>query len=138
VPDPGCSAGEGPDSAVIRPADRDPAVLAEERTAGSPNPEMQLPAIFGVWISSSRLRRHRSGCIYLGEALRRWVCFRIFVGGCVFDPGVLSFPMTLVMRSAGSRGADGPRGTTVGFRRRGGSGAGFFSTHGSDPELGCA
>jgi hypothetical protein len=58
-------------------------------------------------VSVSRLRRRRSGCIYLGEAVRRWVCFRIFVGGCVFDPGVLSFPMTPVMRSAGSTGNDG-------------------------------
>jgi hypothetical protein len=43
--DPTVLAGEGLDSAFLRPADRDPAVLAEERTAGSPNPEMQSPAV---------------------------------------------------------------------------------------------
>jgi hypothetical protein len=49
VPDPGQDpavlAGEGPDSAVLRAAKRDPTVLAEERIAGSPNPEMQSLAV---------------------------------------------------------------------------------------------
>jgi hypothetical protein len=80
VPDPGkpaVLAGEGPDSAVLRPAERDPTVLAEERTAGSPNPEMQSPAIFGVWISSSR----SLGCAGVVPVVSTSV--RPFVGGCV-------------------------------------------------------